>query len=132
MTPQEIIDELNRLPGEIYATDMDLAQSKAHLAELKDSLELEELNAELGVILPEKSTVDKRKELKEEAVAKSPDVRSVQRQIIAEHIRQSEREAMRSKSLRQFQATMAITELSAAQLNVLAARIERGLTTNGH
>ena len=132
MTPQELIDELNRLPSEIYTTDMDLCKSGAHLSELKDSLELAELNAELGIVLPEKSNEDTRKKLRAEAIAKSPDVRSIKRQILDEQFRQSEREAARSLSLRKFQATMLISELSAAQLNVLAARVERGLVSNGH
>lgn len=132
MTPQQIIDELNRLPDEVYTSDMELSKSGAHLAELKDSLEIAELNAELGIILPDKSNEDTRKVLRAKAVAISPDVRAIKRQILDEQLRQSEREAARSKSLRQFQATMSISELSAAQLNVLAARIERGLVSNGH
>lgn len=132
MTPQQIIDELNKLPTDIYTVDLELSKSSAHLAELKDSLELAELNAELGVQWPDKSNEETRKRLKAEAVAKSPDVRQIKKQILDEQLKQSEREAARSMSLRQFQAAMAVSDLTAAQFNLLAAKVERGLTNGQH
>lgn len=130
MTANEIMELLRSVPDKIFDVDVELAHVGAHLAELKDSLEIAELNAELGIILPEKSTVDKRKELKESAVANSPDVKRIKALILDEHIRQSGIENERSKNTRIFSAALAMAELAAAQLNAVAARTRKEIVTH--
>jgi len=121
----EIREQLSRLPQSIFEIDVELAKASGHLAELKESLEIAELNAELTATLPEKSNEDTRKRIRAEAVTKSLDVKRIKSLIIAEHIKQSEHEAARSMNLRQFQAMMALAELAAAEMNMLAAKTRK-------
>jgi hypothetical protein len=123
MTADEIIAELIKIPDSIFDCDMRIAETGAHLAELKDSLELAELNAELGATMPEgKSNEDTRKKLREQAVSESAQVKLVKSQIRNEQASLSQHEANRSCNLRQFSAMIAIAELASARLNALTMK----------
>lgn len=125
MTPDQILSELSKYPQSIFDVDIEIGHIAGHLAELKDSLEIAELNAELGAQLPDKSNEDTRKRIRAEAISKSQDVRSIKVQIIAEQARQAEADARRSMYLRQFQATMAMADLASAQLNMVACKTRK-------
>jgi hypothetical protein len=130
MTANEIMELLRTVPDKIFDVDVELARSCAHLDELKDSLSISELNVELAVEMPAKSNEDTRKNLRAEAVSKSPDVKRIKALIRDEHIRQSGIENERSKNTRTFSAALAMAELAAAQLNAVAARTRKETVTH--
>ena len=129
MTSNEIMDLLRKIPDKIFDVDVELAHVGAHLDELKESLAIAELNAELAVEMPAKSNEDTRKELRKEAVSKSPGAKRIKALIRDEHIRQSRIENERSKYTRTFGAALAMAELAAAQLNSVAARTRKEIVT---
>lgn len=131
MTANEIMELLKAAPDKIFDVDVELAHVGAHLDELKDSLEIAELNAELAVEMPAKSNEDTRKSLRAESVSKSPEVKLIKALIRDEHIRQSGIENERSKNTRTFSAALAMAELAAAQLNAVAARTRKEIVTHG-
>lgn len=123
MTAEEIIAELLKIPDSIFDCDMAIAETGAHLAELKDSLELAELNAELGAQMPDgKSNEDTRKKIREKAISESAQVKSIKDKIRAEQAKLSQHEANRSCNLRTFTALIASAELASARLNALTMK----------
>jgi len=130
MTANEIMELLRTVPDKIFDVDVELARVGAHLAELKDSLSIAELNAELAVEMPAKSNEDTRKNMRADAAAKSPDAKRIKALIRDEHIRQSGIENERSKNTRTFSAALAMAELAAAQLNAVAARTRKEIVTH--
>ena len=133
MKAEEIIAKLQALPSSIFEVDIELARQTGHLAELTESLEIAILNAELAAPIPEgKSNEDTRKKLREQAVAQSEPVKKLKQQIISEKLRQGEIEARRSMSLREFQAIMAMAELAAAQMYMVAAKTRKETLENGN
>ena len=125
MELNEITLELQKVPSSIFECDIELVNDSAHLDELKEALELAELNSELAAVMPEKSNEDTRKKLREKAVSESPQVKSIKRQIRDESIKKAKHESERAQSLRQFQALIAIAELSAARLNAVAMKTRK-------
>ena len=133
MKAEEIIAKLQSSPQSIFEVDIELARQAGHLAELAESLDIAVLNAELSAPIPDgKSNEDTRKKLREQAVAQSEGVKKLRQQIGAEKLRQSEIEARRSMALRDFQGTMAIAELAAAQMYMVAAKTRKESLENGH
>lgn len=123
MTPDEIIAELQKIPDSIFDCDSAIIDGNGHMAELKDSLELAELNAELSAVMPDgKSNEDTRKKLREKAISESEQVKNIKAQIRTEQSKVSFHEANRSCYQRRFSAMMAIAELSAARLNALTMK----------
>lgn len=116
---QQIIDDLMLIPDELRQAEIIVGQARRALSEQKTILEDAQFDAEINATIDGKNAEERKRQVKQ-AIAESDAVKLAQNELYAQESELIELEANVKAIARKFQASMALAELQAARLNLMA------------
>lgn len=116
---QQIIDDLMLIPDELRQAEIIVGQARRALSEQKTILEDAQFDAEINAVIDGKNAEERKRQVKQ-AIAESDAVKLAQNELYAQESELIELEANVKAIARKFQASMALAELQAARLNLMA------------
>ena len=116
---QKIVDSLLIIPGELREAEILLGNARLKFSEMKTLLSDAEFEAELSAVIDGKNAEERKRQLKQ-AITESPAVQLVQNELMAQEADIIALEANVKAEARTFRANLALAELQAARLNLMA------------
>ena len=116
---QKIVDSLLIIPGELREAEILLGNARLKFSEMKTLLSDAEFEAELSAVIDGKNAEERKRQLKQ-AITESPAVQLVQNELMAKEADIIALEANVKAEARTFRANLALAELQAARLNLMA------------
>jgi len=116
---QKIMDNLLIIPAELREAEILLGQANQKYNELKARLSDAEFEAELSAVIDGKNAEMRKRQLRQ-AITESPTVQLVKNEMMAQEVDIITLEASVKAEARAFRANLALAELQAARLNLMA------------
>lgn len=116
---QKIIDDLLSIPDELREAEIILAKAQQSLDEQKGIVADAEFDAELNAVIDGKNAEERKRQMKQ-AVTESSVVQLAQAELFAQEAELIELEANVKAVSRRFRANLALSELQAARMYLLA------------
>jgi hypothetical protein len=124
LSPDGIVTTLANLPGDLYKSDVLLAELDAKQSDLQESLEITEVNVSLNANCDGKNA-EARELQRKQALAASEDVQSARKQVSILKADIEIEKANNKMLSRQFAGTCHIAELRAAQMILQAKGVTK-------
>lgn len=116
---QRIIDSLLIIPEELREAEIILGNANLKESELKAQLSDAEFDAELNAVIDGKNAEERKRQLKQ-AISESSAVQLIKSELMAQESEIIAIEANVKAISRNFRANLALAELQAARLNLMA------------
>lgn len=116
---QKIIDDLLSIPDELREAEIIIAKAQQSLDQKKGIVADAEFDAELNAVIDGKNAEERKRQLKQ-AITESSAVQLAQTELFAQEAELIELEANVKAIARRFRANLALSELQAARMYLLA------------
>jgi hypothetical protein len=116
---ERIVDDLQIIPDELREAEIILGKARQALDERKTILADAEFDAEINAVIDGKNAEERKRQARQ-AIAESDAVRLAQNELYAAESELIELEANVKAISRRFNASLALAELQAARLNLMA------------
>ena len=116
---ERLTTDLLSLPNQIGAIESDLAELRTELRQAKTACEDAEQAALINAVIDGKNETT-RKQQSEAAISKSQEVRGARQTVVGLEADIAGKEVQAKSLARQWQSAMALTELQAARINLMA------------
>jgi len=116
---EEIIQHLRHIPEELREAEILLGKANQSIVEAKEAVSDAELDAEINATIDGKNAEERKRQLKE-ALANYPPVNTAKKNLNSLEMEVIELESNVKSIGRMFRANLALAELQAARMNLLA------------